>query len=155
VKKMMRRTFEGAPAAETLGGGVEIAIYEHTRASNCLDASDESAYKDLFKVLQINLSRNPELCKAVVDGRLAPRDLVRMDPADMISARDSERTNLLKRRALEDVQVPQVPMDETDQFQCTRCKRRRCVYFQKQTRCADEPMTTFVQCRECKKTWRC
>jgi transcription elongation factor S-II len=155
VREMMTRTFSGSPAAETIGTGVETAIYTHTRTGNRLDASDESAYKDLFKVLKINLSRNPELREAVVDGRLTPHDLVRLGPTDMISRRDSERMKRLKRQALEDVQVPQVPMDETDQFQCTRCKQRRCVYFQKQTRCADEPMTTFVQCRECKKTWRC
>ena len=30
---------------------------------------------------------------------------------------------------------------ETDAFQCGRCKQRKCVYRQQQTRSADEPMT--------------
>lgn len=30
---------------------------------------------------------------------------------------------------------------ETDAFQCGKCKQRRCMYYQMQTRSADEPMT--------------
>lgn len=30
---------------------------------------------------------------------------------------------------------------ETDAFQCSRCKQRKCRYRQAQTRSADEPMT--------------
>lgn len=30
---------------------------------------------------------------------------------------------------------------ETEAFQCSKCKQRKCVYRQQQTRSADEPMT--------------
>ncbi len=30
----------------------------------------------------------------------------------------------------------------TDQFQCGKCRQRKCTYYQMQTRSADEPMTT-------------
>ena len=42
----------------------------------------------------------------------------------------------------------------TDAFQCGKCKQRKCTYFQLQTRSADEPMTTFVQCVNCGNRWR-
>lgn len=43
----------------------------------------------------------------------------------------------------------------TDMYQCSRCKKRECSYYQLQTRSADEPMTSFVTCLNCGKRWRC
>ena len=42
----------------------------------------------------------------------------------------------------------------TDQYQCGRCHKRLCTYYQLQTRSADEPMTTFVTCLNCGKRWK-
>lgn len=42
----------------------------------------------------------------------------------------------------------------TDMFQCGKCRQRKCTYYQMQTRSADEPMTTFVQCVNCGNRWR-
>jgi len=39
-------------------------------------------------------------------------------------------------------------------FQCGKCKSKKTTYYQLQTRCADEPMTTFVTCTNCKKRWK-
>lgn len=43
----------------------------------------------------------------------------------------------------------------TDTFKCGRCKKKKCTYYQLQTRSADEPMTTFVTCLNCGKRWKC
>jgi transcription elongation factor S-II len=38
---------------------------------------------------------------------------------------------------------------------CSACKKKtKCDYYQMQTRSADEPMTTFVNCLECDKKWK-
>jgi transcription elongation factor S-II len=37
----------------------------------------------------------------------------------------------------------------TDTFTCRKCKGNQCTYYQMQTRSADEPMTTFVNCLLC------
>jgi DNA-directed RNA polymerase subunit M/transcription elongation factor TFIIS len=42
----------------------------------------------------------------------------------------------------------------TNIFKCGKCKKNNCVYFQMQTRSADEPMTTFVTCLECGHRWK-
>lgn len=42
----------------------------------------------------------------------------------------------------------------TDQFLCSRCKQRKCSYYQLQTRSADEPMTTFIICMNCSHRWK-
>jgi DNA-directed RNA polymerase subunit M/transcription elongation factor TFIIS len=43
----------------------------------------------------------------------------------------------------------------TDIYKCGKCHKRECVYYQLQTRSADEPMTTFVTCLNCGKRWKC
>lgn len=43
----------------------------------------------------------------------------------------------------------------TDLFTCGACKKKECTYFQLQTRSADEPITTFVFCLNCKNRWKC
>ncbi len=42
----------------------------------------------------------------------------------------------------------------TSMFKCGKCKLNNCVYFQMQTRSADEPMTTFVTCLNCSNRWK-
>ena len=43
----------------------------------------------------------------------------------------------------------------TDEFKCYKCKKRKCTYYQLQTRSADEAMTTFVTCLNCGNHWKC
>ncbi len=43
----------------------------------------------------------------------------------------------------------------TDNFTCRKCKSQKCSYYQLQTRSADEPMTTYVDCLNCGNRWKC
>ena len=42
----------------------------------------------------------------------------------------------------------------SDLFKCGKCKERRTVFYEMQTRSADEPMTIFITCLNCGKRWR-
>ena len=42
----------------------------------------------------------------------------------------------------------------TDQFKCSRCKSKKCTYYELQTRSAYEAMTTFISCLNCGNRWK-
>ena len=39
-------------------------------------------------------------------------------------------------------------------FQCRKCNSRKTTYYSLQTRSADEPMTNFITCVNCKHRWK-
>jgi transcription elongation factor S-II len=45
-------------------------------------------------------------------------------------------------------------MATTDIYLCKKCNKRKCTFYQLQTRSADEPMTTFVDCQVCGNSWK-
>ena len=52
------------------------------------------------------------------------------------------------------VQALQQEGTPTNQFLCTRCGERKCIFSTAQTRSADEGMTTFITCLHCNRNWR-
>ena len=51
------------------------------------------------------------------------------------------------------VEYKKANMATTDIFKCYKCGKKKCSVSQAQTRSADEPMTTFVQCLICDNKW--
>lgn len=45
-------------------------------------------------------------------------------------------------------------LETSDRFECVKCKNRKSYVYQLQTRSADEPMTTFVNCLICGYTFK-
>jgi transcription elongation factor S-II len=46
------------------------------------------------------------------------------------------------------------PESMTDRYKCRKCGSRKCSYYEMQTRSADEPMTQFFTCLDCKNKWK-
>ena len=66
------------------------------------------------------------------------------------------KTVNLTRKKVEDVMGGDKAWENVDQCdaQCPHCEvGKRAYYFQMQIRSADEPMTTFYKCVECKRMW--
>jgi len=113
-------------------------------------------YKSKIRSLFVNLKdkANPGLRASIVDGSLTPEKFAKMTSQEMASAerqaenKKIEQENLFKSLSAAEKQA------ETDAFQCSRCKQRKCIYRQAQTRSADEPMTTFVTCTVCGNKWK-
>ncbi len=85
-----------------------------------------------------------------VIANMSPEELA--SPATMQKREDSRQYHQLLANTTE--QMEAVVSAATDEFKCRKCKSRCCTYMQKQTRSADEPMTTFIRCLDCNFQWR-
>ncbi|KAF9481448.1 transcription elongation factor [Pholiota conissans] len=132
----------------TKSQGIEKAVYTDMGGTT-------GAYKSKIRSLFVNLKdkANPGLRASIVDGSLSPEKFSKMTSQEMASeerkAADKkiQEENFFKSLSAAEKQA------ETDAFQCSRCKQRKCVYRQQQTRSADEPMTTFVTCTVCQNKY--
>jgi transcription elongation factor S-II len=109
------------------------------------------------RTLLFNLKdkKNPDLRRRVLLGEIPPEALLDMSSEELAS--DAKRADNDKIRAhmkRETERTQHISGNVTDMFKCGKCKKRRCTYYQMQTRSADEPMTTFVRCVECNHRWK-
>jgi transcription elongation factor S-II len=114
-------------------------------------------YKTKFLNLQFNL-RYPSnnLKQRLVNGEVNVTDVVYMNPVELnptgpyALVKEKLRVEDLHKYALNNENENYEGM-----FKCGKCKSRKTTYYQMQTRSADEPMTTFVTCKNCGNHWKC
>ncbi|OMJ28173.1 Transcription elongation factor S-II [Smittium culicis] len=113
-------------------------------------------YKADIRSFYLNLKdlKNPNLRLAIMEGTIQPNDFVLMSPEDMASEERKKLDDKIMKENLFKAQGAGPQEAETDMFRCSKCGSRKCRYFQMQTRSADEPMTTFVNCTNCGKRWK-
>ncbi|ORD96658.1 TCEA1 [Hepatospora eriocheir] len=99
------------------------------------------------------LKTNKKLCIAIYLGEVKPDEFVRMTDDETKSEEIKLKDQKLIEKSINDAIKPTMEA-ETDMFLCSNCNQRKTTYRQQQTRSCDEPMTTFVTCTVCKKTWK-
>lgn len=116
-------------------------------------------YKNQYRliVFELNDSTNPDLNERLLSGEISPHQLATMQPEDMASSALSKTRQENAKWMLDAVRSDWDKANQvtTDNWRCGKCGQRKCVYYQKQTRSADEPMTTFVTCTVCNNRFRC
>jgi transcription elongation factor S-II len=109
-------------------------------------------YTNRLRTIYINLS-NPELLEQIESGQIKSHDVAFMTHQEM---NPKKWDPLIQAKIKKDKTKYETNMEAaTDTFKCRKCHKSKCTYYQLQTRSADEPMTTFVQCLECGNRWRC
>ena len=114
----------------------------------------------LHKIISIYINLNPNsyvkntrLIKRLREEEFNPKELAMMTPQHMFP---EHWKDLLDEKNEIDKMLYELRTETaTDIYKCGRCKKRMCTYYQLQTRCADEPMTTFITCLNCGKRWKC
>jgi transcription elongation factor S-II len=117
------------------------------------------AYRYSTKGLSIlfNLTnvKNPELIRKVRDGHITFDKLVHATPYELFPEIWEESIERVVSKQLRRQLTCDVQSVADGAFTCGACKSKKTTYYQMQTRSADEPMTTFVQCLQCSRRWRC
>tara|TARA_Y100000389_G_scaffold204023_1_gene254562 strand:+ start:2982 stop:3503 length:522 start_codon:yes stop_codon:yes gene_type:complete len=100
----------------------------------------------------INNLKHKELFNIVKNKKLKAHEFVFMTHQDM---RPDIWNSLIELKKIKDENrfSPKIEAS-TDDFTCSKCKSKKCTFYQLQTRSADEPMTTFVTCINCGNRWK-
>ncbi|MCO5603524.1 hypothetical protein L7F22_057675 [Adiantum nelumboides] len=108
-------------------------------------------YRTKIRSLGMNLKdkKNPALRSSVIDGTIPADKFITLTAEEMASEELKAERTALQMQNLFNAKGAEAQEAETDAFECGKCKQRKCRYYQKQTRSADEPMTTFVTCTNC------
>ena len=131
---------------------LEEALFHHHGGDN----HDRPGYSAQFRSIHYNFGANTDLCVNFYNGRMSATDIATCDP-DMLASPEFRKQQEEERKQQEE-EVDQDWMKknkkrqmesaglkvEPGQFKCHKCNGRNTDYFQKQTRSADEPMTTCV-----------
>jgi transcription elongation factor S-II len=96
--------------------------------------------------------KNEFLLKNILDKSIPLEDIPEMTPQKIFP----EHWKILqdKQKARDEFLYLKKPEAATDEFKCSKCKQRKCTYYELQTRSIDEPMTKFIRCLVCENRWR-
>lgn len=109
-------------------------------------------YIDRFRTVYTNL-KDTLLLERLNKGEIKSREVGTMTHQEMIPTKWVKMMQIKKEKE-ENLYSPKID-GNTDMFVCRKCKSNKCSYYQLQTRSADEPMTTYVNCVTCGHRWKC
>ena len=112
---------------------------------NWKDIKFRRLYLEKLRSLLFNIQKFPELKeKKATEVFNMERDKINPEVwnpiIEKVEKRNAHKTQLL-------------PDDYEGIYCCPRCKSKRTTFYQMQVRSADEPMTSFISCMKCDKTW--
>lgn len=113
-------------------------------------------YKDKARSVLANLDpnsyiKNTRLIDRMKEKEFLPHELPFMKPENVYP---EQWKGILDDKLKHEHVLESKPEAMTTQFRCGKCKKRECIYKEKQVRSADEPMTLFITCLNCGNRWR-
>ncbi len=149
---------------KTLSKNVEISIYNwtlrnSTAAKCCKTKTDLVPIKSLYKLRFATMKRalvEGAIKNELVEKKIKCKDLVFMSSDQLMPEGPFAKAIMEHNEREIIIEKNKAKMDEEYEgiFKCKKCKSKKTSYYQLQTRSADEPMTTFVQCIECDNHWK-
>jgi len=162
IRKKLNKLIRKKKLSKNLEKGIFNYSIQTAGLRNIVRKWDNEAfvmiYIDKFKSLLINLNvkstiDSKELLKRLKKGEFKAHELAFMTHQELYP---EKWKSLIEQKIKRDKSEGVVDLSAaTDEFYCFKCKKRKCSYYQMQTRSADEPMTTFITCLLCGNNWRC
>lgn len=108
------------------------------------------AYVHKFMMISSNLTHTPGLIQRILSNEIPYDILSYMTHEELYPELWDKNYKLINH----DMILYVGEKNNSGAFKCGKCKKNNTTYHQLQTRSADEPMTTFVQCLDCGKRWK-
>ena len=151
--------------SETITKNVEKAIFnwsvKRCKKLRDIPSWENPTFRDIYRRKAISILFNlneprSHLVNRLKSGEVKTKDVADLSP-DKLWPTGPYATALKEKEYRELVKDKNkgVENDFKGAFQCGKCRSWRTTYYQLQTRSADEPMTTFVNCVDCGKRWKC
>ena len=117
----------------------------------------ESIYNT--KSFQIYSNLNPDeylhnnyLIYEVLNNKIVINNLCNLEPHELFPEKWESILN--KKKEIDNIRYSEKEETTTDEYKCGRCHQRKCTYYLRQTRAADESATTFITCTNCGNHWK-
>ena len=162
VRAKVQRRFERVLIEPEMAKKLEICLWNWTLKTSIKDGiplyweNKRFRYRYTTRALSLvfNLRTNPDLSEKIARKEVGLKRYVDMSPEEMRPDIYKPIYEALAKKNLKKM----IPLDAHDApdgaHTCRKCKSRKTVYTQLQTRSADEPMTTFVHCLSCGQNWK-
>ena len=109
-------------------------------------------YIDKLRTIHYNLTKFPDIIASIENKSIKLKDLPFMIHQELAP---QQWHQLIELKRIRDQNINNEEEVEDGDFKCRKCGSQKCKWYQLQTRSADEPMTTFVQCTQCPARWKC
>lgn len=154
----------GPEAPKDCAQHLETCIYNHTIKTCAEDKIplhwDNAAvrYRYTTKALSIEFNlknpKNPQLLNKVCSKEVGLKKLVSASPSELFPELWEPIFERVANKQLRKQHTTDLDRVPEGAYQCARCKSKKTVYTQLQTRSADEPMTVYIQCLQCERRWK-
>ena len=144
---------------------IEKSIYNsvisYSKENNINRSWDNKIFYNLYfskiRSIYINLNKNSYvkndyLYDRIKNGEIKAEEISKLSVYDVYP--DNWRKMIDDKIKRDKMKYELKPEAMTERYKCRRCGSRKCSYYELQTRSADEPMTQFFTCLDCKNRWK-
>ena len=148
-----------------LSRNIEKSIYNNTinlskdNNINCrwVNKMFYNLYFSKIRSIYLNLNKesyikNNYLYDKIKNNEIKPQDISKLSVYDIFP--DNWKKMIDDKTKRDKIKYELKPEAMTERYKCRKCGSRKCSYYELQTRSADEPMTQFFTCLDCKNRWK-